>query len=62
MLMGDQRERRGLKKTEKEDKTLLRDTINRKVKYLFRSRNKAKLPALPANRDIFSTSFYCAKL
>ena len=43
------------------EKNPLQEHINRKAKYLFRHRNKAKLLSTPAS-DPFSSSFYCSRL
>jgi hypothetical protein len=54
-------DRKGKRMPKVVEKNHLQEQVSRKVKYLFRSRNKAKLPVLARN-DIFSTSFYCSKL
>jgi hypothetical protein len=46
----------------KGERNSIHGQINRKAKMLFRSKNKAKLPSLTVNEDIFSTSFYCSKI
>jgi hypothetical protein len=54
-------ERKAKYRSKEVEKNLLQEHTNRKAKYLFRSRNKAKLPINPRN-DPFSSSFYCSKL
>lgn len=54
-------ERKGKERSREVEKSHLQEQINRKAKYLFRSRNKGKLPAISRN-DLFASSFYCNKL